>query len=124
MSIVSFATILCGSHGFNKSRQRKEQKIARGGRCDQKKLMTKLQSNISSKALLMSKMFSWRKVQDHSDDDTEIRDDEDALWKRTIIMGERCKALEFSGRILYDSDGHPVPENSGNSSNSTHASKF
>lgn len=117
MSIVSFATILCGSRKSTKSRQHKESKVAREGRGGQKKLMAKLQSNISSKALMMAKMFSWRKVQDYCEDDNEIRDDEDALWKRTIIMGERCKPLEFSGRILYDSDGQPVPEN-------TAASKF
>lgn len=123
--MVSLATIFCGSHEFTKSRWRKEKKIAREGRGAHKKLMAKLQSNISSKALLMTKMISWRKVQDHGEDDNEIRDDEDALWKRTIIMGERCKPLEFSGRILYDSDGHPVPEDSGsNSSDTTSASKF
>ncbi|KAK1383094.1 Solute carrier family 2 [Heracleum sosnowskyi] len=109
MSIVSIVTIFCGSQKFTRSRRRKEHKVAREGRGCQKKVMAKLQSSISSKALLMAKMISWRKVQGHGEDDNEIRDDEDALWKRTIIMGERCKPLEFSGRILYDSDGHPVP---------------
>ena len=105
MSIFSIARILCGSHKF---RQHKQKKIARVGRGDQKKLMTKLQSNISSKALIMAKMISWRKVQDHDEDYSGTDDDEDALWKRTIIMGERCKPLEFSGKILDDSYGHPV----------------
>lgn len=125
MSIVSFATIFCGSHKFTKSRRRKEQKLARERRGGQKKIMAKLQSNInSSKAQLMAKMISWRKVQDHGGDENGSRDDEDALWKRTIIMGERCKPLEFSGRILYDSDGQAVPENGGNSSNTRAASKL
>lgn len=104
MSIALILRILCGSHKFTKPRPRKK-KIARVGRGDQKKLMAKLQSNVSNKALKMAKMISWRKAQDHDEDDNEICDDEDVLWKRVIIKGERCKPLEFSGKNLYDSDG-------------------
>ncbi|WOL02885.1 hypothetical protein Cni_G11604 [Canna indica] len=32
--------------------------------------------------------------------------EEEALWKKSIIMGERCKPLDFSGQILYDSHGN------------------
>lgn len=78
---------------------------------DQNKSLSKLQSNISSKALLMVKMISWRKAQDHEDQEGYDDDDEEAVWKRTIIMGERCRPLEFSGKILYDSHGNPLPDN-------------
>lgn len=57
---------------------------------------------ISSKALLMAKMISWRKAGDG--------EDEEAVWKKTIIMGERCRPLEFSGRIDYDSEGNQLPQ--------------
>ncbi|KAK3164722.1 hypothetical protein QOZ80_1AG0023730 [Eleusine coracana subsp. coracana] len=30
---------------------------------------------------------------------------EDGLWRRTILMGERCKPLDFPGVIHYDSFG-------------------
>ncbi|KAJ0042301.1 hypothetical protein Pint_18632 [Pistacia integerrima] len=58
----------------------------------------------------MVKMISWRKVQDEDDED-------EAVWKRSIIMGERCRPLEFSGKILYDSEGNLLPDS--DSSNKT-----
>ncbi|MQM20407.1 hypothetical protein Taro_053425 [Colocasia esculenta] len=30
------------------------------------------------------------------------------LWKKTILMGVKCRQLEFSGRILYDSEGNQL----------------
>lgn len=82
---------------------------------DEKKGLSKLQSNISNKALLVVKMVSWRKTQDGQEEDREqenlCNDDEEeeaAVWKRTIIMGEKCRPLEFSGKITYDSLGNPV----------------
>ena len=77
----------------------------------EKKLVSRLQSNISSKALLMVKMISWRKLQDEEEDEEEEEFDEDeAVWRRTIIMGERCRPIEFSGKILYDSQGNLLPD--------------
>ncbi|XP_068638573.1 uncharacterized protein [Aristolochia californica] len=35
---------------------------------------------------------------------------EGGLWQRDILMGEKCQPLDFSGVILYDSDGKQVPE--------------
>lgn len=55
---------------------------------------------ISSKALLMAKMISWRKG----------GEEEDAVWKKTIMMGERCRPLDFSGRIDYDTEGNQLPQ--------------
>ncbi|KAK8933191.1 hypothetical protein KSP39_PZI015625 [Platanthera zijinensis] len=34
--------------------------------------------------------------------------EEDAVWRRTIMMGERCQPLEFSGVICYDGNGRQV----------------
>ncbi|KAM3350168.1 hypothetical protein ACQJBY_022762 [Aegilops geniculata] len=31
--------------------------------------------------------------------------DEPCLWRRTILLGQRCQPLEFSGAIHYDNDG-------------------
>ncbi|KAG0451470.1 hypothetical protein HPP92_026410 [Vanilla planifolia] len=42
---------------------------------------------------------------------TEIWDDEkeeEGVWKRTILMGEKCQPLEFSGVIYYDCKGTRV----------------
>lgn len=117
LSIFSVVTFLCGSHNFKGSQQKKgEVKTVRLGCGDEKKGLSKLQSKISSKALLMVKTVSWRKIQDHEDEERhqgkEYADDDDAeeaaVWKRAIIMGEKCRPLEFSAEIAYDSHGNPI----------------
>lgn len=83
---------------------------------NEKKGLSKLQSNISSKALLVLKMVSGRKIQDRREEEREQEslyndhdeEEEAAVWKRTIIMGEKCRPLKFSGKITYDSHGNPV----------------
>ncbi|KAL5212573.1 hypothetical protein ABZP36_023420 [Zizania latifolia] len=41
---------------------------------------------------------------------------EDGLWRKEILMGERCQPLDFSGVIYYDAEGrrleHPPPPRS------------
>jgi hypothetical protein len=32
-----------------------------------------------------------------------------AVWRNTILMGEKCRPLNFSGAIHYDSDGRLTP---------------
>lgn len=126
LAIFSVVTFLCASHNFKDSQQGKgELKTVRLGG-DEKKGLSKLQSKISSKALLMVKMVSWRKLQDQEEEEEEekrhqrreyaaaaaVDDDDDAeeaaVWKRTIIMGEKCRPLEFSTEIKYDSHGNPI----------------
>lgn len=61
----------------------------------------------------MAKIISWRKVE-AADELEEERgsgscdelEDEEEVWRKTIIRGERCRPLEFSGKIDYDSDGN------------------
>ncbi|KZV53886.1 hypothetical protein F511_00152 [Dorcoceras hygrometricum] len=115
ISVFSIVTFLCGSH-------RAEKKSVRlGGR--KKPVIQRLQSRLSSKALLMAKMVSWRKVQDdhgeveekeeygsgYGHDEDFEEDDEDVVWKKTIIKGGKCRPLDFSGKILYDSNGNLLP---------------
>lgn len=88
---------LCGA-GFHKK------SVQLGG----KKPVERLESRLSSKALLMVKMISWKKKVEHDDDYQENWEDENALWKRTIIKGEKCRPLEFSGKISYDANGNLV----------------
>ena len=35
---------------------------------------------------------------------------EPAVWQRVILRGERCAPLSFSGQILYDQYGNPLPD--------------
>ncbi|KAK4367930.1 hypothetical protein RND71_011722 [Anisodus tanguticus] len=81
---------LCGG-GFHKREKKKKKSVQLGSK-------KPVESSISSKALSMVKMISWRKKVEH--------DDENALWKRTIIKGEKCRPLELSGKICYDANGN------------------
>ncbi|GFY86738.1 hypothetical protein Acr_05g0003770 [Actinidia rufa] len=108
-SVFSIVTFLCASHKALKP-SKKERTVHLGD----KKVISRLQSNISSKALLMVKKMSWRKVRDEEEEEGEEEelegfDGDEALWRRTIIMGEKCRPLEFSGKILYDVNGNLLP---------------
>ena len=61
----------------------------------------------------MAKMVSWNRRSTapggSSDDEEALVDDEEAVWRKAIIMGEKCRPLEFSGHIAFDSDGNQLP---------------
>ncbi|KAH7686123.1 hypothetical protein IHE45_04G083700 [Dioscorea alata] len=40
----------------------------------------------------------------------EDEDDETNVWRKTILMGEKCKPLDFSGVIYYDCEGRQLSE--------------
>ncbi|CAL4948835.1 unnamed protein product [Urochloa decumbens] len=46
--------------------------------------------------------------QEYSDDESG-GEEEGGLWRRAILMGERCKPLDFPGAIHYDSSGRRLP---------------
>ncbi|GJN06032.1 hypothetical protein PR202_ga23717 [Eleusine coracana subsp. coracana] len=98
-----------------------------------KQLLASL-SGIGGKAAAVAKMVSWKKrsttpaeaddwssSRSASDNDKEAvaavgvvvgaraDDEEEALWKKAIIMGDKCRPLQFSGHIAYDSDGNRLP---------------
>ncbi|KAI5339508.1 PREDICTED: LOC100277003 [Prunus dulcis] len=111
-SMFSLVIFLCASRKSKKSHKKKEEAITNSESKDAK-FIAKLNSKISSKALAMAKMVSWRKMEageeDQKDDDDDDHSDE-AVWRKSIIMGERCAPLNFSGKIDYDSDGNLQPE--------------
>lgn len=47
----------------------------------------------------MGKMISWKR-----EEEVEL-EEEEAVWKKRILKGERCRPLDFSGRMVYDSEG-------------------
>ncbi|CAI9110596.1 OLC1v1010650C1 [Oldenlandia corymbosa var. corymbosa] len=121
VSILSVVAFLCGSERAKKLNRRRGEKPVRLG--SNKTPVMRLQSSLSSKTHLLAKMISWRKVQDDQGDGDEedlghfdghvVDDDEEgAVWKKTIIKGEKCRPLDFSGKILYDSDGNLIPDSS------------
>ncbi|XP_076905667.1 uncharacterized protein LOC143561475 [Bidens hawaiensis] len=56
----------------------------------------KLISCISNKAMKLS----------HRKNNTE----EDGVWRKGILMGDKCEPLDFSGVIYYDKDGNILSE--------------
>jgi hypothetical protein len=68
-------------------------------------------SGVGGKAAAIAKMVSWnrRSPPPGSSDDEEAVEDEVAVWRKAIIMGERCRPLEFSGHIAFDSNGNLLP---------------
>lgn len=111
VSLLSIVALLCGSEKANKIKRRRQEKTVRLG---YKTPVKRLQSSVSSKALLLAKMISWRKVQNDGEEEEENNcwddDDEEAVWRKTIMKGEKCRPLDFSGKILYDSDGNLIPD--------------
>lgn len=107
-SIFSIMAFLCTSSKTKKSLTLKTSFLSK-----EKKVFSKLNSNISSKALSMVKMMSWRKVAESEGEEEQMVEDDDsdeAVWRKTIIKGERCRPLDFSGKIVYDSQGNLLPD--------------
>lgn len=101
-------TLFCASHKTKKSHRQNEETAAN------KKLLSRINSNITSKAQSMVKMISWKKLQvgevaEEEGGDHDGDDDDEVLWRKTIMMGERCRPLDFSGKIQYDSEGNLLP---------------
>lgn len=124
ISVFSAVAFLCGSHGGfanslrGKGRKKAVVRLGGGEGSDNKgktRTIEKMKSSLSSKALLMAKMISWRKVQDEGEAEDygwgeEEEDDDDVVWKKVIMKGEKCRPLDFSGKILYDCDGNRLPD--------------
>ena len=48
------------------------------------------------------------KIGGGDDEELRLELDDDEVWRRGIIMGEKCQPLDFSGVIYYDSDGRQL----------------
>ncbi|CAM0879284.1 unnamed protein product [Alopecurus aequalis] len=84
-----------------------------GDATSRKNMLAASLSGIGGKASAIAKMVSWnrRSPEPGSSDDEEaaVEDEEEAVWRKAIIMGEKCRPLQFSGHITFDSDGHQLP---------------
>lgn len=66
----------------------------------------KLVSTISHKAI----QFRQKKRIGEEFDGGAKKKDGEGVWQRTILMGDKCQPLDFSGVIYYDSDGNRLTE--------------
>ncbi|OMO55538.1 hypothetical protein CCACVL1_27193 [Corchorus capsularis] len=129
----SLLSIFLSALHKNRGFQRKENNTNKQGKrimSSEKKLLSKINSNLGSKAQLMVKLVSWKKVQASAEEEEEeehnydqINGTEEAVWRKKIMMGERCRPLDFSGTILYDCYGNLLPSESTTTRQGDHKSK-
>ncbi|CAK7339046.1 unnamed protein product [Dovyalis caffra] len=111
LSVFSLVTFLCASHRKAKKSHRLKDEESLTSRSSEKKLLSKLNSDIRERAHSMVKMISWRKLQVQDEDfDDDDDDGSEEIWRRSIIMGERCRPLDFSGKIMYDCEGNLISD--------------
>ncbi|XP_008782372.1 uncharacterized protein LOC103701930 [Phoenix dactylifera] len=55
------------------------------------------------------KRIADRKTRSH-DGEVKEEEEEEGVWRRSILMGEKCQPLDFSGVIYYDGDGRKLSE--------------
>ncbi|KAE9615060.1 hypothetical protein Lal_00048407 [Lupinus albus] len=110
LSLFSVISFLCGTRNMKEYKTSETEETSTGSK--ETKLISKLNRNLSSKALSMVKMVSWRKVKPEADDDEEDYGDpdEEVLWRKNILMGERCRPNDLSEKILYNSEGNVIPD--------------
>ena len=120
LSIFSLVVFLCGNTSTRKKSHGKIGKEVTNKNSRQ----TRLNGTIfGGKAFSVVKTISWRKLQEDveevdacggDDHDHQIgrtaEDDDDEVWRKPIMRGERCRPLDFSGKIVYDSKGNILQE--------------
>lgn len=45
----------------------------------------------------------------HVFQEDEEEEEEESVWQKNILMGGKCQLPDFSGVIIYDSEGNVVP---------------
>ncbi|XP_030532533.1 uncharacterized protein LOC115742403 [Rhodamnia argentea] len=73
----------------------------------------KLLSNISSKAIAF--VHGRKKGASRGGDESEAESEElcfgdGGVWQRSILMGDKCQPLDFSGVIYYDENGKKLDQ--------------
>ncbi|GLJ09486.1 hypothetical protein SUGI_0110500 [Cryptomeria japonica] len=63
-----------------------------------------------SKSLLLSKRWQRSEKEEGVEYAGDAKEDSDFLWQKRILMGVRCKPLNFSGQIQYDQNGERLPK--------------
>ncbi|CAM0912091.1 unnamed protein product [Alopecurus aequalis] len=55
-------------------------------------------------------MAPWRKAFSLPTAKGSREKEDGGLWRKEILLGERCQPLDFSGVIYYDADGHRLTQ--------------
>ncbi|CAH9092890.1 unnamed protein product [Cuscuta europaea] len=123
MTRTGRAITSAANHAINSASGWSKRRVADTWRRVAKKLVRKSKSLPpipQAKDLLMTignkaiKLRKKKKKEMESKDEGEEEEDEDfgngGLWQRAILMGGKCKPLDFAGVIYYDSKGRRMPD--------------
>ncbi|KAK7300705.1 hypothetical protein RJT34_11553 [Clitoria ternatea] len=94
LCVFSVVTFLCGTGKLKKLHTETE-----GAGTTTR---SKLNSNLGNRALSIVKMLSWRKLEEEEEEEGDCdhhEDEENAFWRKNILMGERCRPLNLSTKI-------------------------
>ncbi|KAI7986208.1 hypothetical protein LOK49_LG14G00290 [Camellia lanceoleosa] len=100
---VTSLWVLCAKRAIRISRKLRVENSTGSPRSPKQLLVT-----ISNKAI----QFRLRKKRSCSAaaEEFEIEAGDGELWQRTILMGDKCQPLDFSGVIYYDNNGNQLSE--------------
>ncbi|CAK8538134.1 unnamed protein product [Lathyrus sativus] len=91
-SIFSIITFLCGTKSM-KNLYMEEEATAVSAR-NENKLICKLKRKINRRRVSMMKKLYWRKIEAEELEEGKQDDEEEALWKKNILMGEKCRPID------------------------------
>lgn len=123
LTIFIHFTCVCPNHGFNHN-QDASNLVPISSFCTPKKIIKKVHNTITPYIIcfkpkkqdelsphnsknILRKIF--KAIRNPFFNMKQLEDDK-CLWKKTILMGEKCQPLEFSGAIFYDSEGNQLSE--------------
>ncbi|CAJ2653143.1 unnamed protein product [Trifolium pratense] len=91
-SIFSIITFLCGTKKMKRLHTETDEEEAVAA-TKENKLISKINSKFSNKAISLVRMLSWRKVEDEGEFEEGNQEDE-VLWRKNILMGEKCRPID------------------------------
>eukprot|EP00252_Welwitschia_mirabilis_P013515 TRINITY_DN29720_c0_g1_i1.p1 TRINITY_DN29720_c0_g1~~TRINITY_DN29720_c0_g1_i1.p1 ORF type:complete len:162 (-),score=10.40 TRINITY_DN29720_c0_g1_i1:249-734(-) len=101
ISSLSFA--LCTFHHHRRRREKEETHFPSKVGVAFRKV---LNITLAKKALLQARR---KKEHFQRTEENQLEDGDETIWRRNILMGERCRPPNFSGAILYDDKGNRLP---------------
>ncbi|WJX63995.1 hypothetical protein P8452_48823 [Trifolium repens] len=95
VSIFSLITFLCGTKKMKRlhTENEEEEEATAEASTKETKLISKINSKLSNRAISLVKMLSWRKVEDEGELEERNQEDE-VLWRKNILMGEKCRPID------------------------------
>ncbi|KAL5102051.1 hypothetical protein RYX36_006378 [Vicia faba] len=92
-SIFFMITFLCGTKSM-KNLYIEEEEATGAGSSNENNLIYKVKRKMNRRRVLMMKMLYWRKIEAEELEKGNQDDEEEVLWKKNILMGEKCRPID------------------------------